>query len=67
MIDLSQARWRKAAKSTGANTGCVEIATNLPGMVVIRDSKHPEVGAHVLEPGRFGAFLANVREGRYDL
>lgn len=67
MIDLSQAQWRKASRSTGANTGCVEIAGNLPSVVAIRDSKHPEVGAHVVDRPTFAAFLADVRSGRYDI
>jgi len=67
MTDLSQAQWRKASRSTGANTGCVEIAANLPGVVAIRDSKHPEVGAHVVDPSVFTAFLTDVRNGRYDI
>lgn len=67
MIDLSQAQWRKAKRSNGANTGCVEIAGNLPGVVAIRDSKRPEGGAHVVAPATFAAFLADVASGRYDL
>lgn len=67
MKNLSQAQWRKASKSNGANTGCVEIATNLEDIVGIRDSKHPELGAHVVTPTAFAAFLADVRHGRYDI
>lgn len=66
MIDLSQARWRKATKSNGANTGCVEIAANLPGVVALRDSQHPEAGAHVVARKAFSEFLSDVRSGRYD-
>jgi hypothetical protein len=67
MIDLSQAVWRKAAASTGANTGCVEVAGNLPGVTAVRDSTRPEAGAHVVGRAAFAAFLADVRAGRYDL
>jgi hypothetical protein len=66
MTDLSQARWRKATRSQ-ANGGCVEIAANLPGLVAIRDSKRPADGAHVIGRTTFGAFLADMKEGRYDL
>jgi hypothetical protein len=66
-IDLSQARWRKAARSTGANTGCVEVAGNLPDVTAVRDSKRPEGGAHVVSRAAFAAFLADVKAGRYDL
>jgi hypothetical protein len=67
MIDLSQAAWRKATASNGANTGCVEIAGNLPDVTAVRDSTRPEAGAHVVGRATFAAFLADVRAGRYDL
>jgi hypothetical protein len=65
MIDLSNAEWRKASRSTSGNGGCVEVAANLPGLVAIRDSKRPEDGAHVVAPVAFAAFLADVKAGRY--
>lgn len=67
MTDLSQAAWRKARRSNGANGGCVEVAANLPGVVAIRDSKRPADGAHVIGRAAFAAFLADAKEGRYDL
>jgi hypothetical protein len=67
MTDLSQAQWRKAARSNGANTGCVEVAANLPGVTAVRDSKRPEGGAHVVSQTAFSAFLDDVKAGRYDL
>jgi Domain of unknown function (DUF397) len=67
MTDLSQAKWRKAARSNGANTGCVEIASNLPGVTAVRDSKSPEAGAHVVTRSAFVAFLRDVKTGRYDI
>lgn len=67
MIDLSQATWRKASMSGPNNAGCVEVAGNLPGVAAIRDSVHPERGAHVLDRDAFAAFLADVKAGGYDL
>ncbi len=66
MTDLSHAEWRKAALSNGANTGCVEVAGNLPGVAAVRDSKCPEAGAHVVARDVFAAFLADAKAGRYD-
>ncbi|MER7211038.1 DUF397 domain-containing protein [Streptosporangium sp. NPDC000239] len=37
---LSNAEFRKSSLS-GANGQCVEVATNLPGLVAVRDSKNP--------------------------
>lgn len=67
MTDLSNAIWRKAARSGSANGGCVEIAANLPDVTAIRDSKRPQDGAHVVDRPAFAAFLADLKAGRYDL
>jgi Domain of unknown function (DUF397) len=37
-IDLSRAEWHKSSYSS-QDGNCVEVATNLPGMVAVRDSK----------------------------
>jgi hypothetical protein len=66
MIDLSQADWRKARRSAH-NGGCVEIAANLDGVTAVRDSKRPEGGAHVVDRAAFAAFLADVKDGRFDI
>jgi hypothetical protein len=67
MIDLSQAQWRKATRSGANNGGCVEIAANLPDVAAVRDSVHPDRGAHVVDRGTFAAFLDDVKAGHYDL
>jgi hypothetical protein len=66
VIDLSQAIWRKASLSA-YNGGCVEVAANLPGVTAVRDSKHPESGAHVIDRSAFATFLEDVQGGRYDI
>ncbi|MGA2825320.1 MAG: DUF397 domain-containing protein [Streptosporangiaceae bacterium] len=66
MTDLSQAIWRKARRSSH-NGGCVEIAGNLPDVTAVRDSKHPEGGAHIIGRAAFARFLADVKGGRYDI
>jgi Domain of unknown function (DUF397) len=66
MTDLTTAAWRKASGSQN-NGGCVEVAANLGDVVAVRDSKHPEGGAHVVGRAAFAAFLADAKGGRYDL
>jgi hypothetical protein len=66
MTDLAQAAWRKATASQN-NGGCVEVADNLPGIVAIRDSKHPGRGTHVVSASAFAAFIAAAQAGRFDL
>lgn len=66
MTNLSRAEWRKASLSA-QNGGCVEIAANLPEVVAVRDSVRPADGAHVTSRPVFAAFLADIKNGRYDL
>ena len=66
MNDLSQAVWRKASMSS-QNGGCIEVAANLPGVTALRDSKHPEGGAHIVGRAAFAAFLADLKAGRFDV
>ena len=37
-IDLSRAEWHKSSYSS-QDGNCVEVATDMPGMVAVRDSK----------------------------
>ncbi|MBQ0992885.1 DUF397 domain-containing protein [Micromonospora sp. H61] len=39
MTDLTSAVWRKSTRSGDNGGNCVEVATNLPGTVAVRDSK----------------------------
>ena len=39
MTDLTGARWRKSTRSGDNGGDCVEVATNLPGIIAVRDSK----------------------------
>ncbi|MFK3979134.1 DUF397 domain-containing protein [Micromonospora sp. NPDC050397] len=38
-MDVTGARWRKSTKSGNNGGNCVEVADNLPGVVLVRDSK----------------------------
>ncbi|MET7673109.1 DUF397 domain-containing protein [Micromonospora luteifusca] len=39
MTELTGALWRKSTRSGDNGGDCVEVATNLPGVVAVRDSK----------------------------
>jgi hypothetical protein len=65
-LDLSKAAWRKSSYS-GANNNCVEVAGNLPRIVAVRDSKHPDGPALVVTREEWGSFAADVKAGRFDL
>ena len=55
-VDLSRAEWRKSSYS-GQDGNCIEVASNLPGLVAVRDSKHPEGGKLVVPHETWRAFL----------
>jgi hypothetical protein len=61
-VDLSKAEWRKSSRSN--DTGhCVQIATNLPGVVAMRDSKNPVL---VFPPAEWSSFISNLRSEASD-
>ena len=66
MTDLSQAVWRKARRSH-QNGGCVEVAANLPGVIAVRDSKHPSGPALIFTPDEWTAFIGGAKDGEFDL
>ncbi len=57
--------WRKSSKSNSGN-GCVEVCTDVPGIVAIRDSKAGE-GSAVLEftEHEFECFKDGVLKGEF--
>ncbi|RQX16008.1 DUF397 domain-containing protein [Micromonospora ureilytica] len=61
-MDMTDARWRKSTKS-GTNGGnCVEVADNLPGVVLVRDSKARASGTLTFGPAAWRAFIADFSE-----
>ncbi|MEU0519734.1 DUF397 domain-containing protein [Streptosporangium sp. NPDC006007] len=61
---MSGAEFRKSSLS-GGNNNCVEVATNLPGLVAVRDSKDPSGPALTFSPAVWSDFLAGVRSGDF--
>jgi hypothetical protein len=61
----SSAIWRKSSKS-GTSGNCLEVATNLHGIVAVRDSKDPDGPSLIFCPSEWNAFLTGVRSGEFD-
>ncbi|MEU8155565.1 DUF397 domain-containing protein [Micromonospora sp. NPDC048986] len=56
-MELTGARWRKSTRSNGSGGACVEVASNLPGLVAVRDSKDPTGPLLVFPSGAWRAFV----------
>ncbi|GAA0968878.1 hypothetical protein GCM10009555_015030 [Acrocarpospora macrocephala] len=66
-MDLSVAEWRKSKRSGGSGGQCVEVATNLPDVIAVRDSKDPSGPALIFTPDEWRAFLRGVKDGEFDV
>lgn len=64
-LDLSRAVWFKSSFSNGQGGNCVEVATNLPGIVALRHSKNPGGPKLVFTPDEWRAFVAGVAAGEF--
>ena len=64
--DLTGAVWHKSTRS-GANGDCVEVASNLPGVVAVRDTKDRAGGTLIFTPAEWAAFVGGVKDGEFDL
>jgi len=60
--DLPGAEFRKSSYSNSGDA-CVEVATNLPGLVAVRDSKDPSGPALTFSPTAWNDFLMGIRSG----
>ncbi len=62
--DLAAVSWRKSSYSGGAQD-CVEVTTDRPGAVGVRDSKDRAGSVLNFSPGVWRAFIAGVKNGEY--
>jgi len=65
-MDLSGAEWRKSTRSD-ADGQCVEVATNLSGIIAVRDSTDTSGAALIFTPAEWEAFVGGVQDGEFDL
>ncbi|WP_320068402.1 DUF397 domain-containing protein [Micromonospora sp. RTGN7] len=54
---MTGAQWRKSTKSGGNGGNCVEVADNLPGVVLVRDTKDRDGGTLSFSPTAWRGFV----------
>jgi hypothetical protein len=60
-MDLSHAVWHKSSYSNNGGA-CVEVATNLAGLVAVRDSKNPSGPSLVFSADSWQAFIRALKD-----
>jgi hypothetical protein len=65
--DLSRASWLKSSFSNGQGGACVEVASNLLGIVAVRDSKDRNGPALAVSDRAWSRFTDAIKHGRFDL
>jgi hypothetical protein len=60
--DITRAAWRISTRS-GGNGNCIQVASNLPGVILVRDSKDPVGPALAFTPGEWDAFTRAIKSG----
>ncbi|MBB4917014.1 DUF397 domain-containing protein [Streptosporangium saharense] len=58
--------WRKSSLSGANGDNCVEVTTDLPGLVAVRDSKNPSGPALAFTPAQWRSFIGRVNTGAFD-
>ncbi|MEO3819489.1 DUF397 domain-containing protein [Plantactinospora sp. B24E8] len=54
--------WRKASRSGQSGGDCVEVADNLPGRVLVRDSKDQSGPVLTFTPSAWQGFVTLARQ-----
>ena len=61
-LDRSRAVWRTSSYTNNGDA-CVEVATNLPGVVAVRDSRDRNGPVLVFTSAQWREFTAGIRAG----
>jgi hypothetical protein len=59
--------WRKSSYSGNGGGNCVEVASDPPRAVAVRDSKDLHGPVLAIESAGWRDFIADVKAGRHDL
>lgn len=67
MEDKIEPRWRKSSYSGNGGSDCVQVATNLTGIVLVRDSKDREGAKLTVGDQAWSAFIHGIKRREFDL
>ncbi|MEU7571179.1 DUF397 domain-containing protein [Micromonospora sp. NPDC049240] len=59
---MTGAQWRKSTKSGNNGGSCVEVADNLPGVVLVRDTKDRDGGTLTFGPASWQSFVKLAKQ-----
>ncbi|PZF90808.1 DUF397 domain-containing protein [Micromonospora endophytica] len=59
---MTGAQWRKSTKSGNNGGSCVEVADNLPGVVLVRDTKDRDGGTLTFGPAAWRGFVGLAKQ-----
>ncbi|MEV4754929.1 DUF397 domain-containing protein [Micromonospora sp. NPDC049559] len=57
-------RWRTSTRSGDTGGNCVQVADNLPGRVLVRDSKDRTGGTLTFDPAAWRSFVDYAKASR---
>jgi hypothetical protein len=56
-MNATEPRWRKSSRSANGGDTCVEVADNLPGRILVRDTKDRDGGTLTFTPSSWADFV----------
>ncbi|MEW2328005.1 DUF397 domain-containing protein [Micromonospora chersina] len=65
-MTTAEPRWRTSSRSTDSGGNCVEVADNLAGVVLVRDSKDPSGPTLAFTPDAWRSLVTSLRRPGLD-
>ncbi|MGC4771268.1 DUF397 domain-containing protein [Micromonospora sp. DT44] len=59
---MTGARWHTSTRSGSNGGSCVEVADNLPGVVLVRDTKDRDGGTLSFDPQTWQSFVSLAKQ-----